>query len=204
MFSFAWIIETFTVDAITCICFHAYMCHDAYAIACFFYMLLNLHNACSTWCIYMTCFIFSTIHGLLLILPHKLNEDCKIWLWACRSSWNAEVLRCFVSVSITCILLETCWIFNFFAMTLSRTKWISNSMCFVLAWRIWLWDSNTVLMLSHNKVSGRNMIESSTSNNFIHTSFEVACVSARYSALVVEHVKGGYFFELYDRRLSPR
>lgn len=110
MFNFGWIIETFTVDAITCICFHAYMRHDAYTIACFFYMLLNLHNACSTWCIYMTCFIFPTIHSLILILPHKLNEDCKIWLWACRSSWNAEVLRCFVSVSITCVLLETCYL----------------------------------------------------------------------------------------------
>lgn len=126
-------------------------------------MKLQPCSLCSTCCeVYemhiQGMFYMIQLHGLYLTwyylnTPPKAQGGLKeTTLSLVCSSWKDEIPRGFVSVSITCTLLGTCWILNFFPMMCSRIKWISSLLYLVIMWRIGLWDSNTKLRLSHNKV----------------------------------------------------
>lgn len=82
------------------------------------------------------------------------------------------------------------------ATTFSLTKCIASSICFVLAWRIRLWKSNTSMRLSHSRVDTRR--DSSQRNP------DVVCVNAWYSAYVLDLAISTCFFKLQTTRLRPK
>lgn len=113
------------------------------------------------------CFLYTHIHiaihfmlnikclscTIILILPHKFKERRK-----CDFGFDVKFSESDYAkgLSKSVCNLQTCWIFIFLNMTLSQTKWISRSMCFVLAWRMILCDKSTTLRLSQMTVGGRN------------------------------------------------
>lgn len=97
----------------------------------------------------------------------------------------------------------TCWTRSDLDTTFSLTKWISNSMCFVRAWRIGLCASKTTLRLSQSSIGVWYWTWSSVNRDSCQRSSEVVCAMLLYSASVLDLATKGYFLELQDTRFGP-
>lgn len=119
------------------------------------------------------------------------------------NSWNAHVPSGLVRVFTTWNKLGTCWISMCFAITISRTKWISSSMHLVWAWRIRLCEKRTTLSLSYRSAREINDTPSYLIKDFIHSNSYVVCYKARYSALILDIATSGCFLELHETKFGP-
>lgn len=120
-----------------------------------------------------------------------------------HNSWNTHVLSSLVSISAICKKLGTCWIFICFTLTLSCTKWMLSSMCFVRAWRVGLCEKRIALRFSHQSVGGKKVTLSSLSKDSSHKSSEVMWVKVQYFASMVERAINDCFFELWVIIFEP-
>lgn len=107
-------------------------------------------------------------------------------------------------MSYICAWVETCCICSFCATTLSRTKWMPNSICFVRACKIGLCDNINASRLSQIIVGDKYEIFNSFNKDFIHKSSYVAWDQTLYSAFVLERATNDYFFELHMTRFDPK
>lgn len=82
-------------------------------------------------------------------ITHKLMVEVVVQLWAWSWILKTHVWKWFLRVSVICNVPRMGWTMILLVATDSHTKWMSNSMCFILAWRTWLCDTMTALMSSH-------------------------------------------------------
>ena len=118
---------------------------------------------------------------------------------------NLAIEKSLVKTSATWSIEGTKRISNVFCKTLSRTKCMSISICFVREWYTWLAASEAAPWLSY-QITGENL--SSTPNYLskecIQVNSTATRANARYSDSILDRATTLCFLELQDTRFPPK
>jgi hypothetical protein len=150
------------------------------------------------------CWSRAVLLIVMFLQPLKLNglEDS---VNLQHISWKRCDDKFFVNISPNWSAEQINRTINFFVATCSRTKWKSNSICFVLTWKTGFAVRNVAPKLSHQRTGAyEHWIPSSESRDYSQINLAVAIAKLRYSASIDERDTIACFLEDKDTKLDIR